>query len=82
MLLADVRLLFKSPPLSFAVKTGHENTGIYLLILRGKIFKNQVFRSVAFVGRIPIRPTKIAHLTYKIEWRPTATINYFYPAAL
>ena len=29
-----------------------------------------------------IRPTKSAHLTYKIDRRPTAAINYFYPTAL
>ena len=31
--------------------------------------------------KMPIRPTKSDHLTYKIEWRPTATINDFYPTA-
>ena len=32
--------------------------------------------------KMPIRPTKSAHLTYKIDRRPTAAINYFYPTAL
>ena len=32
--------------------------------------------------KMPIRPIKSAHLTYKLSGRPTATISYFYPTAL
>ena len=28
------------------------------------------------------RPTKSAHLTYKLSGNPTATTNYFHPTAL